>query len=188
MHFLEWGALGYSRKVTPHQPTSFFHTLDPYRSVNSLGPKIYPIAPILSFFGLEIQAWGLVSQIRRIVFLSGDPLRIDGKVMPRINATSSLRTFNPMVPHLSVNPTHGSQNQLLINKIAWLGGSSILDPSLKIGFWNVGVVYTMEHEVVPRPYKICDWMLSLSPKHFGLHQGKNLSELLWSLRSPNDIF
>ena len=32
----------------------------------------------------------------------------------------------------------------------------------------------MDHEVVPRPYKICDWLLNSSSfwDHFGLHQGK----------------
>ena len=36
-----------------------------------------------------------------------------------------------------------------------------------------GVVYTMDHEVVPRSYKIYDWLLNLSRDHFGLHQGNN---------------
>ena len=36
----------------------------------------------------------------------------------------------------------------------------------------LGVVHTMDHEVVPRPCKICDWLLNLSRDHFGLHQGK----------------
>ena len=31
---------------------------------------------------------------------------------------------------------------------------------------------TTDHEVIPRPYKFCDWLLSLSQDHFGLHQGK----------------
>ena len=31
----------------------------------------------------------------------------------------------------------------------------------------------MDHEVVPRPYKIiCDWLLNLSQDHYGLHQRK----------------
>ena len=30
----------------------------------------------------------------------------------------------------------------------------------------------MDHEVVPRPYKLCDWLLNSSHDHFGLHQGK----------------
>ena len=37
-----------------------------------------------------------------------------------------------------------------------------------------GVVYTMDHEVVPRPGKICDWLLNSSQDHFSLHQGKNV--------------
>ena len=35
----------------------------------------------------------------------------------------------------------------------------------------VGGVYTMDHEVVPRPCKICDWLLNSFWDHFGLHQG-----------------
>jgi hypothetical protein len=38
----------------------------------------------------------------------------------------------------------------------------------------LGVVYTMDHEVIPRPCKIYDWLLNLSQDHFGLHQGKNV--------------
>ena len=37
---------------------------------------------------------------------------------------------------------------------------------------HTGVVYTMEHEVVPRPCKICDWLLNLYRDHFGLHRRK----------------
>ena len=40
----------------------------------------------------------------------------------------------------------------------------------------LGVVYTMDHEVVPRPYKICDWMLNSSQDHFGLREGNNVSD------------
>jgi hypothetical protein len=32
----------------------------------------------------------------------------------------------------------------------------------------------MDHEVVPRPCMICDWLLNSSQDHFGLHQGKNV--------------
>jgi hypothetical protein len=32
----------------------------------------------------------------------------------------------------------------------------------------------MDHEVVPRPSKIWDWLLNSSWDHFGLHQGKNV--------------
>ena len=31
----------------------------------------------------------------------------------------------------------------------------------------------MNHEVVPRPCKICNWLLTSSWDHYGLHQGKN---------------
>ena len=30
----------------------------------------------------------------------------------------------------------------------------------------------MDHEVVPRSCKICDWLLNLSWDHFNLHRGK----------------
>ena len=39
-------------------------------------------------------------------------------------------------------------------------------------FELLGVVYTMHHEVVLRPYNICDWLLNSSRDHFGLHQDK----------------
>ena len=39
---------------------------------------------------------------------------------------------------------------------------------------HLGVVYTKDHEVVPRPCKICDWLLSPSHDHFVLHQGKKV--------------
>jgi hypothetical protein len=39
--------------------------------------------------------------------------------------------------------------------------------------WSLGAVYTMDHEVVPRPSKQCDWTLKLSRDDMGLHQGKN---------------
>ena len=41
------------------------------------------------------------------------------------------------------------------------------------------VVYIMDHEVVPRPFKICDWLLDSSRDHFGLHKGK-MSKWPWS--------
>ena len=37
---------------------------------------------------------------------------------------------------------------------------------------ELGVVYTMNHEVVPRPCKICDWLLNSSWDYFNLHRGK----------------
>jgi hypothetical protein len=39
---------------------------------------------------------------------------------------------------------------------------------------NLGVVYIMDHEVVPRPYEICDWLLNSSPDQLCIHQGKNV--------------
>jgi hypothetical protein len=32
----------------------------------------------------------------------------------------------------------------------------------------------MDHEVVLRPCKICDWLLNSTWDHFSLHQGKNV--------------
>jgi hypothetical protein len=32
----------------------------------------------------------------------------------------------------------------------------------------------MDHEVVPRSYKRCDWLLNSYREHFGLHQGENV--------------
>ena len=37
---------------------------------------------------------------------------------------------------------------------------------------NKGIVYTMDHEVVPRPCKIYDWLLNSTWGHFNLHWGK----------------
>ena len=53
---------------------------------------------------------------------------------------------------------------------------------------TLGVVYTMDHQVVPRPCKVCDWLLNSPRDHFGLHRGKKMSEGSWSSRSPKDIF
>ena len=36
----------------------------------------------------------------------------------------------------------------------------------------------MDHEVILRPHKICDWMLNSSQNHFGLHQGKNVRVIM----------
>ena len=36
----------------------------------------------------------------------------------------------------------------------------------------------MDHEAVPRPCEICDWLLNLSWDHFGLHQRKDVR---WTL-------
>ena len=38
----------------------------------------------------------------------------------------------------------------------------------------LGVVHTMDHEVVPRPCRICDWLSNWSQVHFALHQGKKV--------------
>ena len=38
----------------------------------------------------------------------------------------------------------------------------------------LGVVYTMENEVVPRLCKIYDWLLNSAQEHLCLHQGKNV--------------
>jgi hypothetical protein len=35
-------------------------------------------------------------------------------------------------------------------------------------------LYAMDHEVVPRLYKIYDWLLNSSYDHYGLHQGENV--------------
>jgi hypothetical protein len=43
----------------------------------------------------------------------------------------------------------------------------------------LGVVYTMDHEVVPRPCKICDWLLNSSWDHFDLDQGKKTYIIHW---------
>jgi hypothetical protein len=32
----------------------------------------------------------------------------------------------------------------------------------------------MDHEVVARPYKICDWLLNSSRDYFSLRQGRNV--------------
>ena len=45
----------------------------------------------------------------------------------------------------------------------------------------------MDHEVVPRPCKISDWLFNSSRDHLCLHQGEK-PELPWSLRSPKDMF
>jgi hypothetical protein len=43
-----------------------------------------------------------------------------------------------------------------------------------LGAPHLGVVYTMDHEVVPQPCKTCDWLLNLSRDHFGLHQRQHV--------------
>ena len=51
----------------------------------------------------------------------------------------------------------------------------------------IRVVYTMDHEIIPRPYKICDWSLNSSWDHFGLHRGKNV-KVTMEFESPKGIF
>jgi hypothetical protein len=48
----------------------------------------------------------------------------------------------------------------------------------------LGVVYTVDHEVIPRPYKICDWLLNSSKDHFGVHQGKKNLRLTMEFKVP----
>ena len=38
---------------------------------------------------------------------------------------------------------------------------------------SLGMVYTMDHEVVPGHCKSVDWLLNSSQDHFSVHQGKN---------------
>ena len=47
-----------------------------------------------------------------------------------------------------------------------------------------GSCYTTHHEVVPRPYKICDWLLKSSRDHFGLHQRKQTSQSIMEFELP----
>ena len=46
--------------------------------------------------------------------------------------------------------------------------------SSMMGAPHSGVVYTMDHKVIIRPCKICDWLLNLSRDHFGLHLGQHV--------------
>ena len=48
---------------------------------------------------------------------------------------------------------------------------------------KVGVVYTMDHEVIPRSCKICNWLLNSFQDHFGLHQEK-IIRVTMSLEVP----
>ena len=45
----------------------------------------------------------------------------------------------------------------------------------------------MDHEVVPRPRRICDWLLNSSRVHFSLHQGKNV-KVIMEFEVPKDIY
>ena len=46
----------------------------------------------------------------------------------------------------------------------------------------------MDHEVIPRSCKSCNWLLTSSRNQFGLHQEKKMSKEPWSSKSPKDIF
>jgi hypothetical protein len=46
-----------------------------------------------------------------------------------------------------------------------------IPPSLAV---NYGVVYVMDHEVIPCYPKVCDWPLNLSSGHFSLYQGQKI--------------
>ena len=43
---------------------------------------------------------------------------------------------------------------------------------------ELGVVYTMDHEVVPRPCRICERLLNPSRDHLSSHQGENARETM----------
>jgi hypothetical protein len=45
-------------------------------------------------------------------------------------------------------------------------------------WWNWDAWYKL-HEVVPRPCKICDWLLNSSWDHIGLYQGKKTQSDYW---------
>ena len=45
----------------------------------------------------------------------------------------------------------------------------------------------MDYEFVPRPCKICDWLLNSSWDHFGLHQGKKF-ESGHEIRGPQKTY
>ena len=44
--------------------------------------------------------------------------------------------------------------------------------SFPLSHLDIGIVYTLDHEVISRPCKNGDWLLNLSQDHFSLHQGK----------------
>ena len=54
--------------------------------------------------------------------------------------------------------------------------------------WPLGVVYTMDYEVVLGPCKSIDWLLNLSRDHFGLHQRKNVGVTMKVEVPPKHIF
>ena len=66
------------------------------------------------------------------------------------------------------NQSNGPQGIRVICNIKWMipwGGLGLVK----------GLFYTMDHEVVPRPCKICDWLVNSFGGHFDLHQGKKMA-------------
>ena len=49
---------------------------------------------------------------------------------------------------------------------------NILVASLRVMFL-LAFLKDMDHEVIPRLYKLCDWLLNLLWDHFGVHKGEN---------------
>ena len=56
-------------------------------------------------------------------------------------------------------------------KVGSLTPSNEIQAFQTMFLWHV---YTMHHEVVPRPCKICDWLLNWSWDDFSSHQGENV--------------
>jgi hypothetical protein len=46
----------------------------------------------------------------------------------------------------------------------------------------------MDHKVIPRLCKICDWLLNLSRDHFGLHQGKKKCQRDHGVQGPQNVY
>ena len=89
---------------------------------------------------------------------------------------SVVGTYEPYLTKISL---HFTVFVLIYTRIWWTSNLHGNSP--------VGVVYTMNHEVVPRPCKTCDWLLNSSWDYFSLRQGKKMSEWPWSSRSPRNI-
>jgi hypothetical protein len=83
-----------------------------------------------------------------------------------VDITSVLHSHTP-----SVGPSS------IVWSSEWTWTSSAFSHQWECLKWNggrlSGAVYTMDHEVVPRPSKRCDWTLKSSWDDLGLHQGKN---------------
>ena len=60
---------------------------------------------------------------------------------------------------------------------------SRLNLTLELKFPNKGLFTPWTMQVVPRPYKIYDWLLNSSRYHFSLHQGKDV-KLAIELKAP----